>query len=345
MLKIIREGQSLAALEAPTFADCSITERYDLQEFITNSPSIFFGEIGQELFLVGKEIVASANVQDRIDILALDKTGAAVVIELKRGNHKLHMLQAISYAGMIAEWSHLDVIQLLDGPSQERLVDFLEVEIEDVNRRQRIILLAEAFDYALLVSAKWLSERFGVDLICCRLSVARDTATNSEFLVCSSVHPAPELMDQAIPRGRKVSNDGRPKWSDWEAALEDVNNSALVGYFQQQLANGRESYLAKRILRYRSRGKRHWFMAARRKNAYVWQQDRFIGDLAFWNELLGSKADVKPVKDGQCLRMFLHTPADFSLFNVAVDNKLQAVEWLTPVDPVDSELLDDEPRL
>ena len=73
MLKIHRDNQSFSLLDTPTLADVSITERYDLQEFISNSPDDFFKEIGQELFLLGKEIEPSKNVQDRIDLLAVDR--------------------------------------------------------------------------------------------------------------------------------------------------------------------------------------------------------------------------------------------------------------------------------
>ena len=58
MLKINRDKQNFSLLDRPTLADVSITERYDLQEFISNSPVGFFREIGQELFLLGKEIQA-----------------------------------------------------------------------------------------------------------------------------------------------------------------------------------------------------------------------------------------------------------------------------------------------
>ena len=135
MLKIHRDNQRFSLLDAPTLADVSITERYDLQEFITNSPDAFFKEIGQELFLLGKEVLPSKNVQERIDVLAIDREGNCVVVELKRGNHKLHMLQAISYAGMISQWESDDFLQLLDDDQQDALSEFLEVENEAINRQ------------------------------------------------------------------------------------------------------------------------------------------------------------------------------------------------------------------
>jgi len=251
MLKLDRDNQSFSLLDAPTLAAVSITERYDLQEFISNSPDEFFKEISQELFLIGKEVEPSKNVQDRIDLLAVDKEGTCVVVELKRGNHKLHMLQAISYAGMISQWEPDDFLQLLDDDQQEALTDVLEVDREDINRQQRIILIAEAYDYALLIGAEWLSEQFGVDIICCRIAVAKDSATNSEYLVCSNVYPAPELAKEAVARGRKRTGTTKIKWPDWEAALSGVANNAVVSYFNQELAASRESYLRKRTLRYR----------------------------------------------------------------------------------------------
>jgi hypothetical protein len=105
MLRIDRKNQGFTLLETPSLAEVSISERYDLQEFISNSPDAFFQELGLELFLIGKEIMPSKSVQDRIDLLAVDKEGSIVVIELKRGNNKLQLLQAISYAGMISQWS------------------------------------------------------------------------------------------------------------------------------------------------------------------------------------------------------------------------------------------------
>src|SRR5581483_1422209 len=119
--RIDREQKRFSRLEQPSFTDVSIKERNDLQEFIVNSPAEFFAEVGQELFVIGKEIQPSEVIQDRIDLLCLDKNGCAVVVELKRGNDKLQLLQAISYAGMVAKWQAADFLSRLDATQQERL--------------------------------------------------------------------------------------------------------------------------------------------------------------------------------------------------------------------------------
>jgi hypothetical protein len=314
-------------LDSPTLAAVSITERYDLQEYICNTPDAFFKEIGQELFLLGKEVVPSKNVQDRIDLLAVDKEGTTVVVELKRGNHKLHMLQAISYAGMISKWEPDDFLQLLDEDQQDSLSEFLEVELEDINRQQRIILIAEAYDYALLIGTEWLSEQYGLGIVCCRIAVATDSATKAEYLVCSNVYPAPELAKEAVPRGGKRGVT-EVKWPDWQSAMSGVTNNAVTSYFQQEIAANRDSYLPKRIMRYSVAGKRRWHMAARNKNAYVWQLGRFEGDIDFWRNGLSKPDVVKPVKNDECLRLFLNTPEDFQFFHNAAIKTLQSAEWL-----------------
>jgi len=69
-------------------------------------------------------------------------------------------------------------------------------------------------------------------------------------------------------------------------------------------------------------------VTARNKNAYVWQYSRFDGDIGFWQQGLSKKDDVKLVKNGECLRLFLDTTDDFRFFHDAATEKLQVSEWL-----------------
>ncbi len=330
MLKIERDKKAFITLAVVPLVDAEIRERYDLQEYICNSPNVFFAEIGLKLFLVAKEVAPSDSVQDRIDLLALDKEGRAVIIELKRGSNKLHLLQAISYAGMVAHWEPEDFLQLLDENRREALEEFLDVELDDINREQRIVLIAEEYDYSVLVAAEWLSEKFGVNIMCCRIALAEDTPNKSEYLVCNIVFPAPELAGQAKHRGIGPRPPAPEKWPNWQAALSDVANTAVVAYFDKQIQTKRESHLPTRELYFRQEGgdgKRHWFPSVRNKNAYVWQRGRFEGDIKFWQGGLSQPNDVQPVDQETCLRFYLSTDMDFAFFHNAVTVKLQSVQW------------------
>lgn len=328
MLKINRQTRSFARLDTPTLADSSITERYDLQECIANSPAEFFAEMGEELFLIGTEIMPSKDVQDRIDLLTIDREGKVVVIELKRGSNKLQMLQAISYAGMISTWELDAFLSLLDEQQQEDLENFLDCDMDQINSAQRVILVAESFDYALLIGTQWLCEQYDVDIMCCRIALATDVDGQSEYLACSTVYPPKELVEEARKRGKGKPGSRPDKWSDWESALANIVNQNVVDFYRQRLEENHESYLKKRILRYRAGGKRRWFMAARRKLAYLWQEGRFEGDIEFWQGKISQPDSVQPVKDGKCLRLFLETSSDFSAFHDAATTEFQSTSWL-----------------
>ena len=103
-MRIDRSGKSFIALEPITMRGAGYWERRDLQEMISRAPGAFCQELGEYIHLVGTEIKPNDFVQDRIDLLGIDPDGAAVVIEIKRDSHKLHLLQALAYASMIAKW-------------------------------------------------------------------------------------------------------------------------------------------------------------------------------------------------------------------------------------------------
>jgi len=325
MLRIERQKKCFTRLEQPSCADASITERYGLQEFIFNSAEPFFAELGQKLFVIGQEVQPSEVVQDRVDLLALDPNGNAVVIELKRGNNKLQLLQAVAYAGMIAKWKPEDFLSLLSQERSDKLVDFLDVDTIEINREQRILLIAEAYDYEVLVGAEWLHNKFDVDILCCRISLATDAASGTEYLSCTYVFPAPELAHQAVPRRAPISLPAR--WEDWDDALSRVPNTAEADYFKSELAKGRDSYLLKRILRYRIAGRRRFEISAKNSHAFGWQAGRFKDDEKFWAGRISDLDSVKPVADGRSLRFFLTTAKDFSEFQKAVTQDLLNTDW------------------
>ncbi|MFZ2147392.1 MAG: hypothetical protein WAV28_09235 [Sedimentisphaerales bacterium] len=330
MLKIDRDAKKFTRLQKPNMSKVGLTERYDLQHMIKNSPDAFFQEMGESLLLIGEEVRPTDFVEDRIDLLAVDQQGSLVVVELKRGSHKLQLLQALSYASMISKWEHSEIIaqrqqfsRQSEEDVEEEIEQFLLQDVANLNDSQRIIMVAEDFDYEVLVTSEWLSEIYNVDIRCFRLALSAEGKT--EFLTCTCIYPPPEITKHAIKRGRKGTTT--TKWSNWDDAMKAVANKAIVEFYKRELDAERENSLRKRILFYRFAGRRRFFVAARKKTAYVWQYRRFPDDEIYWNKKIGEHIGVKPVREGKALRFFLSKAKDFEQFINAINGDLQKVEF------------------
>jgi hypothetical protein len=333
MLRIDRNAKSLLRLEQKRLSEVELKERTDLQKMFSQSPDAFFEEMGEPLLLLGEEIRPATFVEDRIDLLALDKHGATVIIELKRGNHKLQLLQSLTYASMISKWNGTDLLKLRVSSTgrspedvEEDLTQLLELEteVENLNQVQRIVLIAEAFDYEILATAEWLTEKYELDIRCYRIALSSDGP--NEFLTCTCVYPAPELAEHAIKRRRVVGAITPGKWSDWEAALKDLTED-VAAFYREELKAARSSYLPKRLLRFSLKGRRRWWVSARHSRCYVWQTGRFPNDEAFWKKAFGEDVNAAGVKNGQNLRFFLSSGEELRRFKKIVESEFEHIEF------------------
>jgi hypothetical protein len=346
MLRIDRQGKAFKSLDSRRIHQAGLKERYDLQQMIRNNADVFFSEMGfaapgQRLLLIGEEVRPTKFVEDRIDLLAIDQQGATVVIEIKRGGHKLQLLQSLAYASMVAKWERDQLTSeratLTNKPTsdvEEEIEEFLLEDIAELNKSQRIILLAEDYDYEVLATAEWLTEKYDVDIRCFRLTLSADG--DAEFLSCTCIYPAPELADHANRR-RQPPDLSESKWANWDAALDAIDNQALVEFYRRELSANQENYLRKRTLYYRISGKRRFSVAARRDSAYVWQHGRFKDDVGFWTNRIDSHADVEPVKQDTRLRFYLTSEADFARFLEAVRGDLQTVDFSDADEALDAD--------
>lgn len=345
MLKVDRDGVGLKRVRTKTLAEAGILERRDLQQMIVRDADAFFEEMGERLLLIGQEVRPSDYVNDSIDLLALDESGAAVVIELKRAEQKLQLLQALSYAAMLKDWGADDFIQERSRFAQEPSSDSADAiadhiagsDTNEVNRRQRVVLIAESFDYALLRTCEWLAESYGVNIKCYRITFSYDPP--SEYVSCTCVYPPPELAEQASRARRIKSVDRNAVAGTWPSHLEAAQNLAVRGFFKQQLEEGRESRPSTKQLFFRFDNYRLFHVALRQKHAWVWQGGRFEGDLEYWQARLSQPNKARVVDSGRCLSFVLSSQADFDAFMRAVQLELSA-ELITAagdIDPVGSE--------
>jgi hypothetical protein len=339
MLRIDKTKKTFIALEPKTMRGAGYWERRDIQEMICRTPDAFCQELGEDIHFVGSEIKPTDFVQDRIDLLGIDRGGAAVIIEIKRDSHKLHLLQALAYAGMVAKWEPKQFIEALRDfnkafqnsnnqtieQARDELEDVLdEADVDAINRDQRIVLLAEAFDYEVLVTAEWLTERYDLDIRCYRIALAKHG--QEDLLTCTRAYPPPELTDIAIRRRRKKVIGGEEP-SDWEGAFGEIENQAVVKFFREELAEGRPDNPRARYIRILIGGRRRFVAYAKRRWARIWQSARFDDDIKFWKARLGGDREIILTGGGRGLRFKLFEEADFTAFKKAITTELSNTEF------------------
>lgn len=327
MLRIDKNDKKLVRLKPSALAEADHWER-QLQAMICAAPDAFCEEIGERLWLIGQEVRPSDAVSDRIDILAVDDAGVVVVIELKRGSHKLQLFQAVSYAGMVSRWPAERFIETLAATASESVDDaraaleqHIGPDIASINSAQRILLIAEDFDPALLFATEWLHDNFGVDIRCYRLQLSQENGT--DYLTCTCIYPPIEIA--TLTRGSTNALATSTAYENWDAALDAVENTALTAFVRAALANHQEARLPYRQVIYRFGGKRRFWLNIRTKYAYMWQGGRFDGDDAYWKTRLSEPGYVQAVNEARGLRFRLITAADFATFATAIGTDLTTV--------------------
>jgi hypothetical protein len=137
-----------------------------LEDWIEQNTEI----LGEPLLIIGRQIIIP-EVKDRLDLLALDTNGNAVIIELKRGKMSDPVdMQALRYASYIAKWTYENFEdQAKSYLSDDEEFSFLEAfeefcnksgvdEIPDINSDQRIIIAGSEVKDRLGSVALWLYE-------------------------------------------------------------------------------------------------------------------------------------------------------------------------------------------
>jgi len=100
MLRVSAE-ETGRALKAVSLKEKGLHED-DLREWVIDSPQEIFRE---DYLLIGRE-VSVKHVGDAIDLLAVDRDGNVVAIELKRGALKPGVdFQGLKYAAYISHWA------------------------------------------------------------------------------------------------------------------------------------------------------------------------------------------------------------------------------------------------
>jgi hypothetical protein len=196
-------------------------EKYHLQQYIFNSWELFKNDIGYPgAILLGQELKPHDSVQDSIDLLAFDQnTSCLIVIELKRDKNKLQLLQALSYAAMVATWDSDKLISSVKNKDiTSEALDF--IKNYETNQNVKIVLIAEYYDPEVILTCDWLSTNYGLDISI--FSVQLHKVENKVFLDIDQKYPLPELSETYESRRKVTQNINNQNDISWEDIIPNL---------------------------------------------------------------------------------------------------------------------------
>lgn len=266
MYKINLEEKSLQKIAEVSLSELKVKERYDLQEWLASTPEVFDVLDDEEgsLLIISKELPVNADSPNgiRADLIALDRKGRLVVIELKRGEARGDVdWQAIKYAARCARYTPAKLIEIaseymkksaaevsraiyehISGTVEERR-EYTDEEIRDELSfiesdrdllETRIVLVAQQVNPEVASSALWL-RKFGIDVSCLAIKAHRDDQAGL-FMTVERVIPLPEEDDYTATRSKK-------------GGVQPGRLRGCVSKFSDEVSNFDDEELEKALLR------------------------------------------------------------------------------------------------
>lgn len=215
MYKIDKENNRIIALEVPTFSSLGFKERAHIQEWIAHYPNA----LGEDFLIIQKEFAGFSDTNERLDLLALDKEGALVLIENKLDDAGRDVTwQALKYASYCARLGRDDIRKIYQDylhkdaslqSADEKLCEFFEVDdVEELKLNtgvtQRIILIAANFRKEVTSTVLWLMN-FKVRIQCFKTKPYRMGA--DLFLSIEQIIPTKDAEDFMVGLANKALNE------------------------------------------------------------------------------------------------------------------------------------------
>jgi hypothetical protein len=219
MYRLNKDENTLEELAETTFFENNIKERQHIEEWLRKNPEV----MGEDLLIIGHKY-DKFEVNERLDLLAIDNDGNIVVIEVKRdvtgGNVDF---QALKYASYCSRLNPNDILEIftdyinrhgLGLDAVDELMTFLNVEDEEtlntvLNSSQRIIIIGKDIDKRILSVCTWLYEK-NINIKCITI---KPYNYNGEIIVdLNQIIPPYKLEDyyinkKAVTTGNKINLD------------------------------------------------------------------------------------------------------------------------------------------
>src|SRR5574344_199644 len=247
MYKVDIDNKTLKRMTKTTFCNKKLKERYDIQEWVEKNPEI----IDEDLLIIGKEVTLPSDI--RIDLLAIDKKSNLVIIELKRDDSGRNVdWQAIKYASYCSNFTNTEIFRqyaeylgTTEDEAETEIEKFIEAEnFEELNNKQRIILVSKEFHSDVISAVLWLRD-YGIELSCVRFTPYIDDIGDL-FIAPTKIIPLPEAEDYLIKKEKKQKEVRQTKSSSFSLEKSEYDNEVLKKELKSSLT--RKSDLTPRVI-------------------------------------------------------------------------------------------------
>lgn len=355
MFQIDRSSNRLSKLERTTFAEVGFREREHLQEWLAAMPDALceaMSEGQDSLLIIQKEFDGFDGTRERLDLLALDRSGQLVVIENKLDDSGRDVVwQALKYAAYCSSLKKVEILaifqQYLDrnggGDAAGRICEFLgedaldEVVLND-GTNQRIVFIAANFRREVTATVLWLRDH-QIDARC--IKVVPYKFGEELFIDLQQVIPTPEAADYMIRMAEKDSEEksakGAQRWSHqmrldfWEQALERFREAGLERW--QNITPSRDHWLNSSIgvsgctltlifLRHETRVE--FQLNRSNPDENKWLFDQLVAKKEKYEEAFGGELDWRRMDDRKVSMMVCKTPVQ----GYSKENWPDMIAWL-----------------
>ena len=201
---IDRQSKKVVSLDKKSFSELNLSERYDLQEWIADSPNI----LGENLLVIQKEFDGFPDTSERLDLLALDENGQLVIIENKLDDSGKDVVwQALKYVSYCATLTKSEIYEIYqrylgtDSNASEKIAEFFDdqdyesIRLNPPGGVQRIVLVAANFRKEVTSTVLWLRD-YGVDITCVKVTPYMDG--EKLYLDTERILPVQDVGDYQI---------------------------------------------------------------------------------------------------------------------------------------------------
>lgn len=215
---------SPALIDPATFQALGAREVQEIERWLKENPEV----MGEPLKIVGSQFAGFDRTLDRLDLLALDRDGKLVVIEIKRDDSSSGQdLQALRYAAYVSTMTAEQVVglyrayeakerqrQLTAAEARKELDDWVGGEALDAldeDAVPRVVLVAAGFPVGVTNTVLWLTRNFDMDIACVQVTPYR---VSGEIVLAASVLiPLPEAADYEVRLKEKRRTAARRRGS------------------------------------------------------------------------------------------------------------------------------------